>query len=101
MVIYILGSSTRQRGALLASRRRLELEYLNLALTFGLSLAVYLWLAFKAGSYLDGRFGTQPLLTFLGVLIAIGFSFYTLIIQLEKLSRKEKDWQKKGNGDEP
>lgn len=85
----------------MANRRRLELGYLNLALTFGLSLAVYLWLAFKAGNYLDARFGTEPLLTFLTILAAIGFSFYTLIAQVEKLSRQEKDREKKGRNGEP
>ena len=44
----------------------------------GLRLAAPILIGVLAGAWLDGLFGTAPLLIFVGVLLGVGTSFYAL-----------------------
>ncbi len=67
----------------------------QICLSFGLTvgIAVYL-LGFLFGAWLDDTWGTKPLFTIIGALIAIASSFYRLIHDFMVLDK----WQKEHKG---
>ncbi len=65
---------------------------INVALSFGVGLAVRLLLYVYAGQWLDGKLGTEPWFAFVGLLLALGMSFQHLFAQLV--------WKKSGGKDE-
>ena len=79
------------------------LKYLNLALSFGLTLAITVYILYKVGTWLDQRLGTEPLFMILGVFLALATIFWQLIEEMqgsEKPAKKskletEQDKQKK------
>ena len=46
--------------------------------------AVMLYLAFRAGSYLDAKWGTQPFLMFFGLVIAGALGLWFIIYAAER-----------------
>jgi F0F1-type ATP synthase assembly protein I len=76
-------------------------KYLNLALSFGLTLAITVYILYKAGTWLDQRLGTEPLFMILGVFLALATIFWQLIEELQgsgkqaKKFKSEQDKQKK------
>lgn len=55
------------------------LRYVGLALSFGLTLAATLLLGFYAGRWLDRLLGTSPLFMIVGIVAAVGLSFWSLL----------------------
>lgn len=66
----------------------------NVALSFGLSLAISLFIMIKVGSWIDAHFQTAPYGMFACVLIAIVAGFRTLYREVLRL--EEEDMQKDG-----
>jgi len=52
--------------------------FAGFAVSFGFALALRLYLAYLAGSWLDDRFDSQPYLLLLAFLIALFLSFWSL-----------------------
>ncbi|TDA69750.1 MAG: AtpZ/AtpI family protein [Clostridia bacterium] len=65
-------------------------RYLNLAISFGLTLTVTMLLGFYGGRWLDGRVGSFPLFALSGMLVAIGLSFKSLLDELNVLTGRGK-----------
>jgi hypothetical protein len=55
------------------------LKYLNLAISFGLTLAITVYLLYKGGVWLDNHLGTEPFFMILGVFLALATIFWQLI----------------------
>lgn len=66
-------------------------EYFNFALSFGLTLAITLYLLYKGGAWLDQRLGTSPLFTAVGVFLALATVFRQLINEFKNKTEKKGD----------
>ena len=62
----------------------------NIALSFGISLAVSLFIMIKVGAWLDQHFQIGPYGTFACVLIAIAAGFRTLYREVLRLEEEEE-----------
>lgn len=63
----------------------------NVALSFGLTLAISLFIMIMLGRWLDERLGTGLVFTFIGLIMAIisGFRFlYEQVLRMEKEEKK-------------
>lgn len=58
----------------------------NLALSFGVTLGVSLYITYQLGHWLDQRLGTGYLITFFFVLVGVASSFRVLIRELDHLN---------------
>ena len=65
-------------------------RYINLALSFGISMILILLLGIFGGDWLDRRLGTSPLFLLLGIFLGVGAGFYNLWSELSKLVEIEK-----------
>lgn len=59
-------------------------KYIGLALSFGLTMAITVYLLYLGGMWLDNRLGTYPIFMFLGVILAIASVFKRLYTELKK-----------------
>jgi F0F1-type ATP synthase assembly protein I len=60
----------------------------------GIEFAVFILVFLYIGKWLDGRFGTSPVLTIVGVFFGAGGGFYTLyrsLMAAQRGSRKPRD----------
>lgn len=74
------------------NKNRSQFYFLQIALSFTLSLGVSIFLfGIIAGGYLDRYFNTYPYITFIGIIIAIFLSFYRLIKALPPAIYKNTD----------
>ena len=67
----------------------------NIALSFGISLAVSLFIMIKVGAWLDARFQIGPYGTFVCVLIAIVAGFRTLYREVLRLEEEDAQGMEK------
>lgn len=67
----------------------------NIALSFGISLAVSLFIMIKIGAWLDARFQIGPYGTFVCVLIAIVAGFRTLYREVLRLEEEDAQGMEK------
>ncbi|MGI6533842.1 MAG: AtpZ/AtpI family protein [Peptococcia bacterium] len=65
-------------------------EYINFALSFGLTLAITTYFLYWGGTWLDRRLGTEPLFMLLGILLAVSTVFRQMIREIGNI---EKDKQ--------
>lgn len=75
---------------------------LGLAISFGLTMAISVYLLYLGGKWLDERLGTYPLFMFIGVVLAIASVFkrlYTDLCADEK--RKSRHELELGSNREP
>ncbi len=75
-------------------------KYLNVAISFGISGALAVYLGHLGGSWVDGRLGTEPWFQFFGILLGIGTAFKMLITDTLQLEKEERRRGKNGD-DEP
>lgn len=66
-------------------------SYLGVGLQFALSIVLFVYL----GQWLDRRFGTEPWMLLLGLLVGAGGSFYSIYRKLMADLRREEE-RKKG-----
>lgn len=65
-----------------------KFKYLNFALSFGLTLAITIYLLYNGGRWLDQRLGTEPLFMILGILLAVVTIFRQLIKESKDLDKE-------------
>jgi len=61
----------------------------DVALRWGLTLAVSVLMGFFLGRWVDNKLGTTPIFILIGVFWGVGGSFYSLFLQLKKLEKEE------------
>ncbi len=61
-----------------------------LASTIGLSLVIPPVLGYFAGRWLDGRFGTDPILSMVGLMVGIVLGFVEMVHILHQIEREER-----------
>jgi hypothetical protein len=70
-------------------------KYFNFAISFGLTLAITVYLLYKGGTWLDGRLGTEPIFMILGVFLALATVFRQLINEVKDLEQKSNQSRRK------
>jgi hypothetical protein len=63
-------------------RLKTALEHVNVGVSFGVGLALRLFIFYYGGDWVDRKLGTEPWIAFAGILLAIGLSFYQLINEM-------------------
>ncbi len=66
-------------------------KYLNFAISFGLTMAITVYLLFQGGRWLDNRLNTAPVFMLLGILLAIATVFKRLFVELKTLDDNSGD----------
>lgn len=61
-----------------------------LASSIGLSLVIPPMLGYFAGRWLDGRFGTDPILSMVGLIVGIVLGFVEMVQILAQIEREER-----------
>jgi ATP synthase protein I len=61
-----------------------------LASTIGLSLVIPPVLGYFAGRWLDGRFGTEPVISMIGLVVGIVLGFMEMVHILHQIEREER-----------
>jgi len=64
-------------------------KLLNFGISFGVTMAVSIYLGYKGGMWLDNHFNTSPVFLFTGILLGIGVTFKNLLINLKMLENKD------------
>lgn len=67
------------------SKKKKVTKFISFGITFGTTMALTLYLAFKGGAWLDEYFGTSPFFSLLGIILGIFINFKNLLESLEKL----------------
>lgn len=62
-------------------------KYANFAMSFGVTMAMSLFLGYYGGSWLDNKFGTSPIFLVMGILAGTGLAFYSMLKELMALER--------------
>ena len=62
-------------------------RYINLALSFGITMTGILLLGLFGGEWLDRRLGTSPIFMILGVIFGVAIGFYSLFAELTGLMK--------------
>ncbi len=70
----------------------------DLALRWGLTLAISVLMGFFLGRWLDTKLNTTPVFLLIGIFWGFGGSFYSLYLQLKKLQEKQ---EKENSSEEP
>ncbi|MCR4440671.1 MAG: AtpZ/AtpI family protein [Peptococcaceae bacterium] len=66
-------------------------KYINFGLSFGLTMAITVYLLYQGGKWLDNRLGTAPVFMFVGIILAVATVFKRLLAELKTLERKPGD----------
>lgn len=66
-------------------------QYLGFAVSFGLTMAITVFMLFKGGQWLDARLGTEPLFMILGVLLGVAAVFKRLLADLKLMERSGRN----------
>jgi len=61
-----------------------------LASTIGLSLVIPPVMGYFAGRWLDGHFGTEPILSMIGLIVGIVLGFIEMVHILGQIEREER-----------
>jgi len=64
-------------------------RYANFAMSFGITMALSIFLGYFAGNWLDEKFNTGPWLMLVGILLGVMVSFKTLLSELKVLEKTE------------
>lgn len=65
-------------------------KYANFAMSFGITMALSLFLGYFGGSWLDRKFGTGPLFLVVGLVAGAGLAFYSMLKELQALERMNR-----------
>ena len=66
-------------------------KYVNFGVSFGLTMAITVYVLYLGGKWLDDRLGTAPLFVFLGVITGVAAVFKRLITDLKTLDKEPED----------
>ena len=62
-------------------------KYASLGISLVLTTAVYLFLGYRAGTWLDGRWGTEPTFLIVGIVLGMILSVVSMVKELMMLER--------------
>lgn len=71
-------------------------KYGSIGIAWVLSTSIYLYLGYKGGTYLDQKWGSEPLCMIVGLMLGIGLSLKSLMEHVLEMT-KALD-QKRGEG---
>jgi len=63
-------------------------KYASLGISLVLTTAVYLFLGYRVGTWLDGRWGTEPTFMVVGIVLGMFLSLVSMVKELIMLTRK-------------
>ncbi len=66
-------------------------DYINFALSFGLTLAITTYILYLGGSWLDKRLGTTPIFMMLGIILSIVTVFRQLINEVKDMEKEKAE----------
>jgi uncharacterized protein YlxW (UPF0749 family) len=67
------------------------LDYINFALSFGLTLAITTYILYLGGSWLDKWLGTTPIFMMLGIILSIVTVFRQLINEVKDMEKEKAE----------
>ena len=70
---------------------RKGLQYFSLMLSFGATLVVAMYYGYRAGQWLDARFGTAPWLALVGIMMGVTVGFRHLVRELLRAEKLDRD----------
>jgi len=65
-------------------------KYIGFAVSFGITMAITVYILYKGGQWLDAKLGTAPVFTMLGVLMGVAAVFKRLIADLKVMEKMDK-----------
>ena len=65
-------------------------KYANFAMSFGVTMALSLFLGYYGGSWLDKKLGTEPFGLVIGLMAGVGLAFYSMLKELKALERMDR-----------
>lgn len=77
-------------------KQRPSFKYINFGLSFGLTMAITVYLLYQGGKWLDNRLGTSPVFMFVGILLAVAAVFKRLLADLKTLEGPPGDREEEG-----
>ena len=69
-------------------------KYINFGISFGITMAITVYVLYLGGKWLDNRLGTAPLFMFLGIVMAVAAVFKRLVADLKTLDKEPGDRDK-------
>ena len=74
-------------------------KYASLGISLVLTTAVYLFLGYRAGTWLDGRWGTEPTFLIVGIVLGMILSVVSMVKELMMLrASRDRPRARKTNG---
>jgi ATP synthase protein I len=65
-------------------------KYANFAMSFGITMALSLFLGYYGGNWLDQKLGTAPFGLVTGLMAGAGLAFYSMLKELKALERMDR-----------
>lgn len=65
--------------------------YLYIALNFGVTAAVTIYLLMLGGQWIDDKFNSDPIFMMLGVLLGVAISFRSIFLKMKAIDKFEKN----------
>lgn len=65
-------------------------KYVNFALSFGITMALCLFLGYYGGSWLDRKLGIAPFGLVTGLVAGAGLAFYSMLKELGALAKMDR-----------
>ncbi|PKM90132.1 MAG: hypothetical protein CVU87_03260 [Firmicutes bacterium HGW-Firmicutes-12] len=62
-------------------------KYINFGLSFGLTMAITVYLLYQGGQWLDNRFDSAPVFMIIGIMLAIAAVFKRLFAEVKMMDR--------------
>ncbi len=69
-------------------------KYINFGLSFGVTMAITLYVLYKGGGWLDQRLGTSPVFMMIGIILAVAAVFKRMITDLKTLDKEAEEDKK-------
>lgn len=63
-------------------------RYGSIGISWVVSTSIYLYLGYKGGTYLDGKFESAPIFMLIGLVAGIGLSFASLMSEIVTLTKE-------------
>ncbi len=73
----------------MANKDKGAFKYINYGVSFGLTMAITIYLLYLGGSWLDRKFDTEPLFMVLGILLGVGAVFKRMFTEIKTMNKSE------------
>lgn len=74
-----------------------QIRYITVSASFGVKMALYIYLGYLGGSWLDKKVGTESVFMLAGILLGIFLGFYNLYYDLMRLLKMTEQQKKDGD----